>query len=134
MPRKTVKIEIPGDPSARVDLIGKVLEKHDQMGAASPIPPAVAALMRQGFDIAKPADDEAVRLRNLSTIETGKRDNALGSGIQSPNTAMFGLGQSKAILLGYYASNPKMLTEFGFIVKEGEVVHSSDKTKKEEGV
>lgn len=121
MARKTVKVEIPANPDDLLLLLKKVIAKNELDGVNSPLKGLNMATFAAKTGIAAASNSEMQRLYDVAKIETGKRDNALGS-IQTADTALYILGQIRDMLLAIYKDNPRELGQWGFDVVEGEVV------------
>ena len=120
MARKTVKVKIPNNPDDLMLLLGKILAKHQADGANSPLKGLEMQLFETLLNIAGAANSEMQRLYDLAKIETGKRDNALGT-MQTNQTLLYITGQIRDLLLVIYKTNPRELGQWGFDVIEGEV-------------
>jgi hypothetical protein len=122
MARKTVRIEIPRDPSEGITLLGKAKEQHEALGAASPLKELEwEKIILPAYARALAHDSKADEYHAKAETETGERNKDMPVVNES-------LRSIRDVLFGIYRANPKKLTEFGFNVSDSPA-ENGDKTE-----
>jgi hypothetical protein len=111
MPKRNVRIEIPGDPSEVIALLGKVKTKHEALGAASPLAGLEWDNIGPAYERALVQDGKADESRKIAETATGERNKDMPAVTEA-------LRSARDVLAGIYRANPKKLTEFGFEVND----------------
>ena len=108
---KKVKIIIPANPTLLVALAMKILGKHTSLGAASPLNGVDWTLNTPIINNAASLDVEAADLHRQGEKKTEERDALI------PALSEFVRG-SRDVLLGLNRSNPRVLSDYGFVVND----------------
>lgn len=112
MAKKNVRVKIPSDPTALIELAAKIEKKHADLGAASPLKSLEdAEAFGPAVTRAKTQDDLATDFSSKAETAYGERDKDLPAVKQ-------GVRNRRDALLATHASNPKKLTEWGFDVSD----------------
>ena len=125
MARKTVKVDIPdGSPHALLELIDKILEKHNKDPQNSPLDEEdvkiLEAMQKEGAPMRKKAkelDEEKQALNNQVSqlLGIGKGQNR-----ETPGTGGFAVTGVRDTLLKKYRGIEENLSQYGFNVVIGE--------------
>ncbi|MES2621298.1 MAG: hypothetical protein V4615_10635 [Bacteroidota bacterium] len=124
MPRKTVRVDIPiRNPNKYTKLIERVWEKHDELGASSPLinhPAVDMAAFEAAKTEALALREEALQLydRAQSLMEQSRvllGTNA-GQTIYSEGTLYYMLGLIKGALMNIHMGREESLSQWGFNV------------------
>ncbi len=114
MPNSKPRVDIPSNPSQRLELAERVNAKHDADGAKSPL----NALQNHKWDDNGPkvADargfhTQAEDFQRQANLAYRKRDLLLDEIDES-------LKSSRDLLLGIFRDNPKELSQWGFDVSD----------------
>lgn len=121
MARKTIKVETPKNPDKQVDVIGKMLVKHDADPANSPLRLMQVEVLRAIHTAAKTHRDLYEMYEVKAKVENGAAKVKLGA-IQAEGSGLFLMAQARDLLLAAFASNPRELDMWGWEVVEGTVV------------
>lgn len=124
MARKTVRVDIPRNPEKCIELMDNVLEKHDELGANSPLNALPMDELAAKATPVRAKQKQAKDMERELNKVYGERDVLLGDGTQSPDTVRFILAQARDTLLGVNRKNPRLLGDWGFDVTEGEATAS----------
>jgi hypothetical protein len=108
---KSVRIEIPQNPSDVAELASAIKAKHEDLGKNSPL--ANLPWDDKGPKIEQVAtfDQQAAELHRQAQNATERRDVLL------PEITEF-VRSTRDVLLGLNRSNPRALSEFGFEVSD----------------
>lgn len=121
MAKKNLRINVPKSPNDLVELTGKIVVKHQQDGAASPLN-GMKEKDKADFlakaAAAKDKHDEAKKLRKQSEKATEDRDNVLGAPSEAltPGTVRFYVTAVRDLLVGVNKGNEHALGDWGFTV------------------
>ncbi|MHB9141104.1 MAG: hypothetical protein ACYC25_04460 [Paludibacter sp.] len=114
MPNPKVRVDIPSNPSDRLNLAARVNAKHLADGANSPL----NAILNHKWEINGPQvviaqthHNDAEDLQRRANLEYRKRDLLLDEIDES-------IKSSRDLLLGIYRDNPKELSNWGFDVSD----------------
>lgn len=137
MARKTIKIEIPvKKPDMFSKLLNKILSKHTDLGAASPLTgdPDIdmtefATLLTEADKKRKQSED----LREQSQKLMEQANNIYGTGkgqtVNTEGTLYYAADLIKMALLKKFRNNEEALSEFGYDVVIGQAKSPTKKPK-----
>ncbi len=108
---RDVRIEIPKNPTLFLTLAVKIAAKNTELGDASPLKALDWATMGQKISDAASYDVQATDLHRQGESFTEKRDALL------PELTEF-VRASRDVLVGLNHSNPRALSDFGFVVND----------------
>lgn len=111
-----MRIEIPKSPDDCIALAAKVLAKHLDDAAASPLSGLGMADMAGKNATADSQNKQSKDLARQSQLCTENRDLALGKDTSKEGTVRFYLNSVRDTLLGKYRANPSQLGDWGFDV------------------
>jgi hypothetical protein len=111
MPKKNVRVTVPRDPTAAIELLGKIKTKSDELGDASPLKGLKWQEISPSLAIAKENDDNAETFKKKTENCYGTRDAEMPLVTQA-------LRDSRDILLGINSANPKALTDWFYEVDD----------------
>ena len=111
MPKSTVRVNIPTKPTDQIALLGKVVEKHNELAAQSPLSGLEWSKINPALTDAKKHDDAATLLGKQLEKEYGARS------VSMPQVTK-ALRAARDVLLGTYQDNPKTLGDFGYVVDD----------------
>ena len=131
MARRNIRINIPrSSPTKLLALLQKILDKHDAIGAASPLDAAKMTALQAVYDQAKLKHTAAETARKNAEAAMELAYQALGIGVGqtalTKGTCYNLLLNTRDRLLNTYEDTPEELGTFGFDV----VVGSSGGSKK----
>ena len=111
MANNRYKVHIPRDPTALIALLKKILEKHVELGTASPLLALGWDEMTPDLTKADTQDQLSDSLRKQAEKATGERDKYM------PDLVEF-VRAVRDVLLGVFRDNPDALGDFGFTVTD----------------
>ena len=114
MSNPNYRVEIPANPKELIDLATRILQKHTELGAESPLNTLISHKWSDnGSKVSEAAQlhNQSEELKRQSEQATSKR-NLLLTDIQQTVLA------SRDLLEGVYRENPRELGLFGFNVSE----------------
>lgn len=121
MARLNVRIPIPVDPSETLRLLRKVMTKHGQLAAASPLAGLEWDKIGPALDRAEAQDalsDQLYRDAEKATKERNLDMPAINGAVRA----------ARDVLIGVYRSNPKKAGDFGFTVNDSPKANGSSET------
>lgn len=128
MARKDIRVDFPRNPDEQIDIIGKMLEKHDADVAKSPLRLMDVEALRAVYNATKDLRDAYKLLIAQALTANGDAQVKLGA-IQSDGSGLFLMAQARDLLLAVYASNPRELGEWGWEVAETVTVRKKEAPK-----
>lgn len=121
MARKTVRTEIPrSKPEDLLSLGDRIVEKHLELGAESPLKDANIVQLTASLTDAKGKRKESKKLKETSEKLMEASNVSLGTHkgqtSDTPGTALFHIVGCRDALLSHFRGNEEALSEFGFKV------------------
>lgn len=120
MPRRNFSVVVPYNTDKLLALTTKVLQKHEQDGAASLIPLTLIAPLQQLTSVARAEYDHQNDLTRQSEKYNEERDLILGThstqNAYSAGTVRYYVTSARDILLGHFRGNERSLGDWGFTV------------------
>lgn len=123
MPNNKVKVAIPTDPTALLNLLNAVQTKHLALGASSPLAGLNWADITPDLAEATAKDTLSDDLYRQAEKATGDRDKLMPELIEAVRAA-------RDILLGLNRANPDALGDYGFDVSDATAGAKKDEAKK----
>ncbi len=117
MARKDTRVDFPGNPDEQIDIIGKMLEKHDAAPTTSPLRVMDIEALRRVYNATKELRDAYKALIAQALTANGEAKVKLGA-IQTDGSGLFLMAQARDLLLAIFAANPRELEEWGWKVAE----------------
>lgn len=111
MPKKSVRVNIPSNPSEAIRLLAQVRDKHTALGASSPLAGLKWTEWGPAADRAAEHDAEAKKLERELQRRYGERDKDMPAVVQA-------LRSGRDVLLGINSDNPRALGDFGYEVDD----------------
>lgn len=117
---KNITVKIPTNPEAFLKLMGKIIEKHNEDPASSPLSALDMGHIGGNFTEANTSHLDAKSHRSQAEIATERRNLLLGDArtqqATTPGTLHFNARQVRDILMGVHKGNEQMLELWGFEV------------------
>jgi len=108
---KTVRVEVPANETELLVLAGKIMAKHTDLGAASPLTGLDWTANGPRITQATDFDNQATVSHQKGEQFTEKRD------VLMPDVREFERS-CRDVLLGLNRSNPRALADFSFVVND----------------
>src|SRR5436309_501925 len=112
-----MRINIPNNADDFIALSEAIQDKHEQLGAASPLAniPGI-----EGFgalvQAARTSHKQGVQLAEQAQTANQARDNAIGKDMTTPNTMRFTVAATRDLLMSVNKGNEQKLGDWGFDV------------------